>query len=97
MSRPKDVTVINMVSTDGFRYLEFNPPLFEARLESCPMPETVLIRDEVHTWEPCDFSRRKGLLVCMGFISEAFEGSNYTFEQYAETVAEHIGNAVVAG
>ena len=89
-------TTITLSILDGSDYLNFNPPLFEARMEACPWPtKNFADSDIVQTYAPLFFSREGGFLKSIGFEVDAFAGGNFTPRSYAEELAKFLGNTVV--
>lgn len=95
MAQTTSQSNLELSVTDGFRYIEFSPPVPSGRLNGMPYPQTTLYDDSEHAWTPVSIHSDNGRTISMGWMMEAFQGGNDSFNSYAQKLAAHIGGAVL--
>jgi len=95
MTEKESQSNVQLSTTDGFRYLNFVPPVPSKKLFGMPYPQTTLPSGEEHAWTPTSINSVDGDTVSAGWMMEAFTGADETFVEYAQKLAEHIGGTVL--
>lgn len=97
LATEQEPVTITLSATDGFRYLDFEPPIDFERISACTWPVMDIADGRSGVWYPTSIDTDKvtGRIARIGFFSDSFEGEVQTQTSYAELVAAHIGNAVV--